>query len=267
MSKTAEAIIIPAEDAANDKCRALPLRGLRRWTQLASLAIIGQWSFYGIFRCPFIVPYVSCQNCPVVTCHGRLFTMFWGFWLLIPVSALIFGRAFCGWACPGGLVNQLLGTLAPVKMQIRNAFARTTPYFKYLGLAIALYVWLFWGQPRAAVPLRVGEFFSSVSLTFEHANTTWLVRTFFVLGFVALGLLLANAWCRFACPSGGFFEALRYLSWFKVYKNEKCDDCDKCLKICEMGTRPSESNCTNCCDCLSVCPQKAIQVGRPRREM
>jgi ferredoxin-type protein NapH len=212
------------------------------------------------------VPYVSCQNCPVITCHGRLLTMFWGFWLIIPLSALIFGRAFCGWICPGGLVSQILGLIAPVKLRIRNAWTRITPYFKFLGLALALYIWLFWGQPRKAVPIRVGDFFSSISLTFEHAGSLWLARTFVVLGLIALGLLLANAWCRFACPSGGFLEALGSISLLKVYKNEKCDGCDKCLEICDMGTRPSEPNCTNCCDCLSVCPHDAIMVGRSRRE-
>jgi ferredoxin-type protein NapH len=188
--------------------------------------------------------------------------MFWGFWLLLPLSVLVFGRAFCGWACPGGFVNQLLGTLAPLKLRIRNAFTRAVPYFKYLGLALALYVWWIWGQPRENVPIRIGEFFSSIALTFEHAHLVWLVRTFFVLGFLALGLLLANAWCRFACPTGGILELLKRVSWFKVYKNEKCNDCNECMRICEMGTRPAEAECTNCCDCLHICPQDAIKIGR-----
>jgi polyferredoxin len=192
--------------------------------------------------------------------------MFWGFWLLLPISVLVFGRAFCGWACPGGLVTQLLSLVAPIKMRVRNMFSRIIPSFKYIGLGIALYVWLIWGQPREIVPIRVGEFFSSIVLTFEHANPIWLFRTFFVLGFVALSLLLANAWCRFACPTGGLLEILRPLSQFRVYKNERCDHCDSCLKICEMGTRPAEINCTNCCDCLSVCPQDAIKIGNPRRK-
>jgi ferredoxin-type protein NapH len=101
-----------------------------------------------------------------------------------------------------------------------------------------------------------------VRLTFEHANLLWLVRTFVVLGFLALGLVISNAWCRFACPTGGVLEWLKSFSLFKVYKTEKCNDCDKCLKICEMGTRPAEANCTNCTDCLSLCPQDAIKIGR-----
>ncbi len=186
--------------------------------------------------------------------------MFWGFWLLLPLSVFLFGRAFCGWACPGGFVNQMLGLAAPLKLRVRHAVTGLMPYFKYLGLALALYIWLIWGQPREAVPLRVGEFFSSVALTFNHANLIWLIRTGVVLGFLLSGLLFANAWCRFVCPTGGVLETLKGVSLFKVTKTEACNDCNRCLKKCEMGTRPAESNCTNCCDCLSACPQDAIQI-------
>ncbi len=262
MPEIMEAVGQSLETEPDEKSKSVPLRWWRRLSQTAFLLVLGQWSFYGIFRCPFIVPYVSCQNCPVITCHGRLLTMFWGFWLLLPLSVLIFGRAFCGWACPGGLVNQLLGMLAPAKLRIKNAFTRVVPYFKYLGLAVALYIWWAAGQPRENVPIRVGEFFSSIALTFEHANIIWLVRTFFVLGFLAMGIVLANAWCRFACPAGGILEILKPVSWFKVFKNNKCDDCSDCRKVCEMGTRPAEADCTHCCDCLHVCPQNAIEIGR-----
>ena len=250
---------------AKEKPRSANLKWWRRATQAAGIAILGQWSFYGIFRCPFIVPYVSCQNCPVITCHGRLLTLFWGFWLLLPLSVLIFGRAFCGWACPGGLVNQLLGLAAPLKLRLRNAVTRIASYFAYFGLAIVLYFWLLWGQPREAVPIRIGGFFSSVALTFEHANWIWLIRTGVILGLLLSGLFIANLWCRFACPTGGLLEFLKRCSLLKIYKTEACNDCDKCLKICEMGTRPAESNCTNCCDCLSACPQDAIKIGSFRR--
>jgi ferredoxin-type protein NapH len=254
--------------AAASKAEATPRAGRlkmwRRLSQLVFLVVLGQWSFYGIFRCPFLVPYVSCQNCPVITCHGRLFSLFWGFWLLLPVSVIFFGRAFCGWACPGGLVSQLLGRLAPFRLQARWLVLRLTAGGKYLGLALALYIWLLAGQPRANVPIRVGEFFPAVALTFQHASVLWLGRSFFVLGFLGLGLLVVNAWCRFACPTGGLLEALKGFSLFKVYKTDRCRACDTCLQVCELATRPAEANCTNCGDCLAACPQQAIKIGRQR---
>jgi polyferredoxin len=238
------------------------LTAVRRISQVVMLGILGQWSFYGIFRCPFLVPFVSCQNCPVITCHGRLFTMFWGFWLLLPVSVLLFGRAFCGWACPGGLVNQLLGKIAPFKARTRNFPTRYAPAGLYIGLLVSFGAYFYFEQLRANVPIRAGGFFESVGLTFEHAGTLWLVRSFIVIGFLALGLLAANAWCRFACPSGGMIEAVKRLSLFNFHKTSGCNDCDKCLKVCEMGTRPGETNCTNCGDCEDACPVGAIRFGR-----
>jgi polyferredoxin len=251
-------------DVRTERKWSIRLSIRRRLVQFFMLALLGQWSFHGIFRCPFLVPYISCGNCPVITCHGRIVSMFWGFWLLLPVSALLFGRAFCGWGCPGGLINQLFGKLAPVKLRARNFITRWAPSGKYLGLATALYIYYILGQPRADVPIRIGEFFQSVLLTFEHASPSWLIRTIFVFGCLAGGLVVADVWCRFACPGGGLLEPVRRHSIFKFYITSTCNNCDQCLDICEMGTRPNEVNCTNCGDCQGVCPSGAIVFGRKK---
>lgn len=253
-------------DASIKKGResSFPLKAMRRITQVAMLGVIGQWSFYGIFRCPFPVPYVSCQNCPVITCHGRIFTLFWGFWLLLPLSALLFGRAFCGWMCPGGLVNQVFGKLAPLKLRVRNTLTRLLSMGPYAGLIVTVAAFFCLGQPRANIPIRLGSFFESVYLTFEHSGMLWLVRSFIVLGILLLGVLVANAWCRFACPTGGLLESVKRMALFRFFKTDECNDCEACRRVCEMGTRPEEANCTNCGDCLDICPQDAIRFGKRR---
>lgn len=236
----------------------------RRLSQIGMLFILGQWSFYGIFRCPFPVPFISCINCPVISCQGRMVTLFWGTWLIVPLSVILFGRVFCGWACPGGLVTQLIGKLAILKVRVKNVFNIIAPWGKYLGLALALYLWLAMDNPRWAVPIRVGAFWNSITLTFEHANNYWRIRTLFVLGFLAAGLVLSNVWCRYACPTGGLLEVFKRFSLFMVFKTDGCKDCNTCRKVCEMGTRPQELNCTNCGDCLKICPENAIELGRKR---
>jgi len=235
---------------------------IRRATQAGMLAVLGQWSFYGIFRCPFLVPFVDCQNCPVITCWGRITTLFWGFWLFLPLSAILFGRAFCGWLCPGGLVNQMIGKIAIFKLRTRNPLLKIAPLGLGVGLAVALFLWLGYHNPRSMVPIRVGEFWSAIRLSFEHASPFWLTRTFVVLGLVAAGLIVANLWCRFACPTGGLLELFKHVALFRVFKTSACNDCNACLRVCEMGTRPDEVNCTNCGDCLKICPVDAIQFGR-----
>lgn len=235
---------------------------LRRSVQSAALLLLGQWSFYGIFRCPFAVPFVNCRSCPVITCMGRVTTLFWGFWLLLPLSALIFGRAFCGWLCPGGLLNQLLAKLAPIKARVRNRWLSAAGWGKYLAILAVIYLFFVLGNPRWAIPIRTaGDFIEALKLTFAHAFQPWMIRSGLVLALVAAGLIVANLWCRFACPTGGLLEIFRRFAWLRVYKNTNCNDCDKCLRICAMGTRPAESNCTSCGDCLDICPQDAIKFG------
>ncbi|MDR0310460.1 MAG: 4Fe-4S binding protein [Acidobacteriota bacterium] len=243
---------------------ASPLTWIRRLTQTGMLAVLGQWSFYGIFRCPFAVPFVGCQVCPVITCWGRITGLFWGFWLLLPVSVILFGRAFCGWACPGGLVNQLIGKASIVKLRVRNQFMKIAPWGLFAGLIIALTLWLGINNPRWVIPIRVGEFWNSIKLTFEHAPGLWLARTLIVLGLAAAGLFIANLWCRFACPMGGLLELIKRVSIFRVFKTSACNDCDACLQVCEMGSRPDETNCTNCGDCLKYCQAGAIKIGIKR---
>jgi polyferredoxin len=235
---------------------------VRRAVQGGMLLLLGQWAFYGIVRCPFAVPFVSCQTCPVITCWGRITSLFWGFWLSLPIIGLLFGRAFCGWGCPGGLLSQLSAKLAPFKLAGNNAFNRFAPYGKYLALLILLMLWLVWANPRWAIPIRIGEFMNSIQLTFEHANTAWLVRTLTVLAFLAAGLIFSNLWCRVACPTGGLLELFKVPALFTFHPTAQCNDCDACRSACDMGTRPAERNCTNCGDCQSACPRGAIQFGR-----
>ena len=232
----------------------------RIW-HLAMLAGLGQWSFYGIFRCPFIVPYINCQNCPVITCHGRILSLFWGFWAGWLILAFLLGRAFCGWFCPGGFVNRLLGSFFRLRLKRENLIQRFLPWGKYLALALALWVIFVMCQPRVAIPIRVGEFFPAIAQTWNLAQPVWIIRTVIVLALLALGLVLPAAWCRFACPTGGVLEGARRLSLFKVFKTAACDNCDACKQNCYMDTRPGETNCTNCGDCIHSCEKKCIGFG------
>ncbi len=237
------------------------LRIWRRTIQLAMLALLGQWSFYGIFRCPFPVPYVTCDNCPVITCQGRLFGLFWGVWGLVLFSGLLFGRVFCSWACPGGLLCQLIGKILPYRARWTKEISKMH-LGKYVALAVVSYLWLVLDNPRWAVPIRIGQFFESVALTIEHAGTYWLIRTFIVLGILVIGLFFTSAWCRYACPTGGVLELFSRFSLFRVYKSAECNHCGLCQRMCEMHTMPGETNCTNCMDCTGVCPVNAIKIGK-----
>jgi polyferredoxin len=130
-----------------------------------------------------------------------------------------------------------------------------------------LMVLVVWAQPRLAIPIRVGDFFASLGLTFQHAGGWWLTRSFLVIGLILMSLVVANLWCRCICPTGGLLQIFSTFSLFKIDKDDKCNDCDKCVRVCEMGCRPAEPNCTNCGDCMGTCPQDAIEIGGHGRRL
>lgn len=234
------------------------LQWKRRIVQLSSLVILGEFSFYGIFRCPFAVPYVSCGSCPVLQCPGiKLWLVFW---VLLPVSALLFGRAFCGWACPGGLVSELLGKLALLKGKIKGVMEKVLSFGKYMVFGGAIVLLFMMNNPRWAVPIRTGDFFNSIKLTFEHADNYWIYRTLFILIAFLMGILIPHFLCRYLCPTGGILEIFKRIALFRYFKTEACNDCDKCRTLCQLETRPAEINCTNCGDCSDICPVDAIKA-------
>ena len=244
------------------KTGSFVLPKIRKLVQLAMLAVYGKWAFYGIFRCPFLVPFVNCESCPVITCWGRYTAYFFGFWLLLPLSAILVGRAFCGWICPTGFINQLLGKVAPFKLRVQKPILKYAQIGMVISLALVAYIYIGLDNPRFMVPIRGGDFFNSIQLSFVHAFQPWLIRSFIVIGFIAASIIVANVWCRFVCPMGGFLELIRHISLFGVIKTKDCDNCNACLKKCEMGTRPGEMNCTNCGECLHTCHKDAIKFGQ-----
>lgn len=226
-------------------------------SQVFFLAIIGEFSFYGLFRCPFAVPYVNCGNCPVIQCPGR--DLWIPVWIGLLASGLLFGRSFCSWACPGGLVSEIIGKLAIVRTKTKSIIES---YSKYLVIAASLVVFFLLNNPRWAIPIRTGDFFQSVSLTFEHANQLWLWRTGFVTGGIAMALIIPHFWCKYLCPTGGIMELLNKVAIFKYLKTSDCNDCNVCQKGCMAETRPDEVNCVGCGDCKPACRIGAIKFGR-----
>lgn len=246
-----------------EKILALPV--IRRIIQILMVGGMGKWAFYGIFRCPFLVPFVNCQNCPVLTCWGRLTAYFYTAWLIIPISAILIGRTFCGWICPVGFVNQLLGKFSLFKMRQHKRIFRLGQLGMVCMIITCAYIYFILDNPRMMIPIRTGEFFNSIYLIFQHASPYWMIRTVLIIAFIVGSLLVANAWCRFICPAGGLFEIVKKISLFGIRKSSACDGCNACSRVCEMGTRPGEMNCNNCGNCLNVCHKNAIYWGKKKK--
>jgi polyferredoxin len=232
-----------------------------KWSMRAIfMVILGEFAFYGIFRCPFAVPYVGCESCPVIQCPGRKIWL--SVWIGILGSAILFGRAFCGYACPAGTFSDILAKFKLVKIKISRSLDKYLSFGKYIVLAASLIYLFLLSNPRWAIPIRTGEFFQSVDLTFQHADNLWIFRTIIISVLIILSLVIPNIWCRYFCATGGILELFNKISIFKIRKSKECNFCNICKKSCSMDTLPQEQNCTNCGECVDDCSKDLIHLNK-----
>jgi len=244
----------------------LPVTPWRRLTQLASFLLAAPWLAVGILQCPHGVPFVSCLSCPVTTCRGT--------WLLVPmlaalgVSQMLLARAFCGWLCPLGFIQDALAALSGRWGRWRPdaGMDRVARMAKYAILAWAVVVLV----AAAVDDERAYDYVvrSPRWLDLEAARVAGalgLVRypvRWLLLGLGLLGsLVLARFWCRYLCPLGAALALARPLSFRSLRRETShCGTCSLCVSRCGMGTTPGTAECTGCYDCADACPVDAVRA-------
>lgn len=200
------------------------------------------------------------------------------------------GKAFCGWVCPLGTVQEWLYRLGRVlRRPFRNlpepAARRLRPLKWLLLLGLVL------GLPLAAglgvTPHATGDAFCQVCPS--RLATTLLtgdgeqaaIRTGGALDFafgalantlfgfvIVAGLAVRQPFCRI-CPLLALNAAFQRLSPMRLVKapHDKCGKCGICAKACPMdipeiwhdsGNKAFSEDCTLCGRCAEYCPDDAV---------
>lgn len=234
------------------------------------------------------VPGLNCYSCPgaLGACPlGSLQSSFSGVFLKIPfyvlgtimLFGLLLGRLICGWACPFGLVQELLYKIPSPKLQ-RNDLTRTLSLLKYpIAIIFLLLLPLYYyfsegvgvpafckficpaGTLEAALPLAATNSFIRSSL---GALFSWKLMLLILT--VSASIFIYRPFCRFICPLGAIYGLFNKLSLFGIKVDmDKCISCDKCMRHCQMDcTKVGDRECINCGECIKVCPTKAISIGK-----
>ncbi|MEO5328353.1 MAG: 4Fe-4S binding protein [Magnetococcus sp. THC-1_WYH] len=210
------------------------------------------------------------------------------FSVIIVVLTLFFGRFFCSWMCPLGIMNQIVGLgaggLRPAQRYERNAY-RKLFRFKYHVLVVFLVV-AAWGGLQVGLLDPIALVFRSMVVSVLPAVDGVVLGlgiypngpVFYgglVVAVVFLAVLLANRylprfWCRVVCPLGALLGVLSRWSVFGIQRDvEKCTGCNKCLLSCQGGCEPNgawrPSECHLCMNCLEHCPEGALHYGLPKK--
>jgi ferredoxin-type protein NapH len=170
---------------------------------------------------------------------------------------IIFGRAFCGWICPGRWIFNCAPRTAP-KPWAARPWIQTGIVAGVIGLSWVCHNPLFCvicpvgGICRGAIGLNTGgNWLSSVGWLGAIIGMEWLSR---------------RSWCRDLCPVGALLSRISVLNPFlKVRANpEKCHPCLVCMKKCPEGINlsknPDLATCTKCFACQSACPRGGVEI-------
>lgn len=246
----------------------------RRLTQTLFFLLTGQWLVVGFLRCPFGVPFVCCASCPLSDCTGT--------WLQMPVigllliSGILLGRVFCGWLCPLGYLQDVLGRLPKPSLEPRRWFTAVEPWLRALKyVVLTVVVWLvfrynFPAERAHPYVVRSPSFLNweSIVVAAKLGATRYPVRAG-ILGVALLsGLLVTRLWCRYLCPLGALLGVLNKVSAWRPAKVEAaCRNCGTYSRECVQHTLPGTMDCIVCGDCLQGCPHGAIMFRSRRPRM
>ncbi len=251
----------------------------RRWFQVVSLLVVNA-SF--LFQARGICfPVLNCWACPIAAfacplgaLQNAIVDMRALFILplyilggMLAASAVV-GRAMCGWLCPFGLFQDLLGRLNPRQLSVPR-LASLGKFVALVGLAIvAPYVM---GVPLFCKLCPQGALEGGIPQPLLNADlrplmgTWWYIKIAILMLTIAGAVVYKRAFCHVACPLGAIFSLLNRVSFVQVeHDAEACTDCMWCVKHCPQGIDPrTEAGthaCIRCMECVR-CPFDAMRVS------
>jgi ferredoxin-type protein NapH len=189
------------------------------------------------------------------------------------VVAVLLGRMLCGWVCPFGFVQEILGYVKKRHMKISPRSHRDMIYLKYVILGVTLLVSV---AISATVVMGIGQSYKEALGVFAQApfnalsphdtlfamlpnaaveavsaetpfqdilGTLGTIPLLFWIRLGILALVLAFAvytprsFCRYLCPVGAAMALLNHFSFLGLKRDVvHCtkESCRSCVEVCPM---------------------------------
>jgi spermidine synthase len=208
--------------------RYLPRVWLRRLFLAATLAVTGLWLNLQ-FSTQHVFGLLS-LDAPVLRLTGGFFMVF-----LVPVVVLVFGNVYCGYVCPFGALQELVG-------EFRRRSLATDPHLRVWGYGrVVKYGFLALLAVLFALTRDFGVLGADPLITFfDDAGGMFSLG----VAAVALSLVFRRFWCRSLCPAGAFLALLNGVTLLRrILPRTQVGRCD-------LGVRSSdELDCLRCDRC------------------
>jgi ferredoxin-type protein NapH len=223
----------------------------------------------------FLAPVTFYHLSPVISTVGAFSGVVTGAVLLFGAqffSAIVLGRAWCGWVCPSGGLQE-----ACFRARDRRVRGGRLNLIKF-------FLWVPWlGNLVFALvkfgPKRVDPFFMTTS-GFSAGSLPGIITYVAVFGLLIVLPALAvgrRAFCHYLCWMAPFMivgravgRMLRVPTLQMKPDKAKCVGCGTCTRVCPMSLEVTpmvargvirSSECINCGACADNCPQHAISFA------
>lgn len=181
--------------------------------------------------------------------------------LISLLSALLFGRLWCGYVCPLGFYQEILSFLRKNTRipSVHNAkkVQLLVRVLKWIVFAGFLFSVVFWGL-RPSIYIRPDQLFTNI-----QTSAWWLILTGI---FIGLCFVQERFFCKI-CPLGTLRGIFNRGSFSRIRKNpQACTHCRACLECCPMDIESiylerekkdvTHSDCIYCMKCIEACPEE-----------
>ncbi len=207
--------------------------------------------------------------------------------LITITITILLGRVFCGWVCPLGTLNnivgslrsnnnrqarnwnrvkyyiliffltssflslQLVGLMDPLSLLIRSLSISLYPQINYAIRAIFDTLYITDIKGLVFVSETIYSLLKKTVLSFQQPlyKQGAFIGMLFVM-ILGLNLLENRFWCRYLCPLGALLGILSRYSLLRRSVSEGCTSCGVCAKVCQGNAGPDKKDEWKAIECL-----------------
>lgn len=303
------------QESFRDKVATVDKKGKRIWVfpqqpegRLHKLRVLATTIYLTVF---FGLPFVKVDGHPIflINVLERRFILFGQiFWpqdffifalgmvlfiVFIALFTVVFGRVFCGWACPQTVFMEMVfrkveywieGNAAEQK-RLASAPWNTDKVTKKVSKWAAFWLISFLiANTFLAYVIGVDELDKMIKEPLAQHTGTFTSLLLFTTIFFFVYLWMREQICTVICPYGRMqgvlldrdsiivaYDYVRGEKRGKFHKNEErtlgdCIDCNQCVKVCPTGIdirNGTQLECINCTACIDACNKMMEAVHLP----
>lgn len=216
------------------------------------------------------------------------------FILFVVLFTVVFGRVFCGWACPQTVFMEMVfrrieywieGDASYQRSLNKGPWTRSKIFKKTLKHVVFFLISFIISNTFLSYIIGTDQLFLIIHEPLSQHLGAFISLLIFTGIFYGVYAWFREQVCLIACPYGrlqgvmtdknSMVVAYDYTrgepraKYTKHVREEKgdCIDCMKCVKVCPMGIdirNGTQLECTGCTACIDVCDDMMTGVGLPK---